>query len=470
MRPLLVLPAIALLAACAPGVPAPASPDAVEHGPAAAAPRAEALRPVEFLHDDVDGALRRARAEGKLVLVDAWAPWCHTCLSMKSYVLTDPSLGAFADRVVFVAIDTDRPDAAPFLERHAVTSWPTFFLLDPRGADASGDRLIGYWPGSASVQEMRAFLEEGLAAGEAPAGAKPGDPSRLLVDAHAAIARGDASQAAVLYERAAAGGAPRRSEALLGWIRALYATKDWPACVRAGRAHLAEVTGAAAPADYAYYVGACASELPPGAEREAARADVIERLRRLTASPPPGATADDRADAGATLADLLGDAGDRAGARRANEARLAIMEEAARAAPTPAIAATFDYGRAKAYVALGRGDEARRMLGEREARSPEAYEPPARLAEVLLELGELPDALAAIDRAIARAYGPRKLRYLKLRAEIQGKLGDRAGQLATLREELRGHEALARGQVNAERLADAKRRLEEAERTATGAK
>src|SRR5262249_11911746 len=100
------------------------------------APRA----PLHFIEDDLAGAAAKARAEGKALFVDAWAPWCHTCLSMKHFVLGDPSLGALADRVVFASIDTDRPEAAGFLEKHVVKAWPTFLVLDP-----STDKVVGYW-------------------------------------------------------------------------------------------------------------------------------------------------------------------------------------------------------------------------------------------------------------------------------------------------------------------------------------
>ena len=43
---------------------------------------------IRFLSDDFPGALARARASGKPLFVDAWAPWCHSCVSMKSYVIS----------------------------------------------------------------------------------------------------------------------------------------------------------------------------------------------------------------------------------------------------------------------------------------------------------------------------------------------------------------------------------------------
>ncbi len=101
---------------------------------------------IAFIEDDIDGAMTKAKAEGKALFVDVWAPWCHTCLSMKNYVLSDPSLRGLAERVVFASIDSDRESSARFLERHAVNVWPMFFLIDP-----AADRVVGAWPGSASL-------------------------------------------------------------------------------------------------------------------------------------------------------------------------------------------------------------------------------------------------------------------------------------------------------------------------------
>src|SRR5688572_25080794 len=101
------------LAACqrAPA-PAPAAPAA----PAAAAPASPAPA---FAHvEDFDAGIAKAKAEGKAVVVDAWAPWCHTCLSMQNYVLNDPSLAPLAERVVLVELDTDKPENAAFLEKY----------------------------------------------------------------------------------------------------------------------------------------------------------------------------------------------------------------------------------------------------------------------------------------------------------------------------------------------------------------
>ena len=50
---------------------------------------------------------------------------------------------------------------------------------------------------------------------------------------------------------------------------------------------------------------------------------------------------------------------------------------------------------------------------------------------MLLETAAL-EALAAADRALARAYGPRRLRVLDVKASILEARGDRAGAKAVL--------------------------------------
>jgi len=434
---------------------APAAP--AQHGDVGSAAGSD-LAPLVFIEDDIGAATARARAEGKALFVDAWAPWCHTCLSMQSYVLGDPSLRPLASRLVFASIDTDRPSSAKFLESHAVNVWPMFFVLDP----ADG-RVAGAWPGSASLAELRSFIADSLAALDASRAGTlaPGDPVRLIAEARAAQAGGEPGRAALLFESAAGKLGPehpRRSEVLAGWLLALYAAKDWKRCAGVGEEHLNEVRGAAIPADFSAFLLACAERLP-AAEQPPVRAAAVARLRAFTAAPPPEASADDRADAWNTLAEALAAAGDEDGARRAFEAKIAILVKAAEAAPTPQIAATFDYGRASTYVTLGRGGHAIALLEQRERQMPGSYEPPARLASVLVKLGRHAEAKLAIERAIAKAYGPRRLGYLKLRGDIEAKLGDRAAQLATLREEVRGHESLDKGQASPARLDDARKRL-----------
>jgi len=439
-----------------------------KHAPAAA-PAAKAAAPVTAAAtlsavESFDEGMAKAKAEGKAVLVDAWAPWCHTCLSMQHYVLNDPALAPLGKRVVLVELDTDKEENAGFLEKYTVNVWPTFFVIDP----ATG-KAAGLLPGSASVGEFREFVETGLADIELAhdTSADPRSPARLMLSANAAQGAGDYAHAAGDYEQAVAkadAAWPRRNEALSNWLFALQQSGDYAKCIAVGRAHLAEIRGASMPAEYAGTLLDCADNGGTGADAKAAHDEAIAKLDDFTAHPPADASADDRADVWNILSSVLADEGDAAGAKHAQEQRLAILEKAAAGIKDPLLAQTFDYARAQAYVALGRGDEAVSMLEAREKELPDSYEPPARLASALAKMDRLPQALIAEDRAIAKAYGPRKLLYVRQKADIQSRMGDRAGQVATLKQEVAGYEALPKGQARPDALADAKKRLAEAQK------
>jgi tetratricopeptide (TPR) repeat protein len=434
---------------------APASADA---GPSAA-PGAAASGSISFMKDDVDGALARARSEKKALFVDAWAEWCHTCLSMQHYVFVEPSLKPLEKRVVFLALDTEREENAKFLERYKVNVWPTLFVIEP----VSG-KVAGYWPGAASLGELRGFLDGSLEVIDAlgQSGLAPDSPLSLLVEAKAATAAGDPKKASALYERAierAPGDWPRRNEALYGLIQAYARAGNAEKCVGVGLRHSAEVTGAALPVDFVSTMFDCSQGIRIPAKQREVRQKALERLRELTTNPPADASVDDRADALDKLSSVLFALGDKRGAREAQERRLALMEAAARSATSPEAAATHDYGRANAYLSLGRPEEAIKMLEERERQLPESYDPPGRLARVLYRLKRWPQALDAVNRALKNAYGPRRLGYLELKADIQRGQRDRAGELKTLEQLVSEHEALSAGQANKSGLEAAKKRL-----------
>ena len=58
---------------------------------------------------------------------------------------------------------------------------------------------------------------------------------------------------------------------------------------------------------------------------------------------------------------------------------------------------------------------------------PTDYNPPARMGRAYLALGRPDDAIASVERALALAYGPRKLTLWSLEADAYLAKGDRAG-------------------------------------------
>src|ERR1043165_6912433 len=87
--------------------------------------------PMAWIADDLPSALQCAAKRKQAVVLDLWAPWCHTCLSMQTTVFTDASFEADASKFVFAALDTDRDANAAAVAKYPPSAWPTFYVIGP---------------------------------------------------------------------------------------------------------------------------------------------------------------------------------------------------------------------------------------------------------------------------------------------------------------------------------------------------
>ena len=111
-----------------------------------------------WLEQDLEGALARAKAEHKLVLVDIYAEWCAQCKELDEKTWPDAGVKQWiAQNALAIRIDTDakRKDLAPKLQ---IRSYPTVLVLDAEGKELR--RILGF----EKPEAMRAFLQ-GPAAG-----------------------------------------------------------------------------------------------------------------------------------------------------------------------------------------------------------------------------------------------------------------------------------------------------------------
>ena len=381
---------------------------------------------LNFIDDDYPKALATARAQHKPLFVDFWATWCHSCLSMQRYVLADPAMKPLADEVVWASIETETEKNKPVVEMYPLDGWPTFLLIDP-----DGEKVIGRFLGSGSVHDIRQFVQNGVRdyrgkTDPAAAAQREGDQARIA---------GDFRKSADAYGRAVAlskPGDPARPERLTLYATALRRLKTPEAartCVQLGLRE-ARNTGDSVPAsDFVTYADACADALPkddPDAAKMHALA--IERLREILAKKDAPLAADDRSDALANLSEMLDVAHRHPEAVKAMQERAQILEQAAAAAPDATTASTFDPHRTDTYLYLKEPQKAEKLLAAREKEMPSDYNPPARLARVYFEEKKLPEAEAAVDRALSMMpKSQRRIGILGLKAKIlkaQGKSTD----------------------------------------------
>ncbi|MCC6808087.1 MAG: thioredoxin family protein [Deltaproteobacteria bacterium] len=360
--------------------------------------------------DDFAAAQKRAQAEKKAIVVDLWAPWCHSCLSMKHYVFKDARVQALAKTAVFVAIDTEKDQNQALVARFKPSVWPTFLVLDSKG-----ERVLSRLAGSATAQEFAAFVSSAAAEKK----------SSTITKADAALTSGARPEAMKLYQ--AALGEKGLTPAQIGRAAVSLVLMYW----QDGRADQCALEGerfakGAAGTYFAPSLRATAAEC--AMEKEPADKKTLERLKAALIEDlkSPELNVDDKSDLFATLTSLHEALGDQEAAIATKQARLQLLEDAAKSAPDPETARTFDAHRTEAYLGLDRPDDAIKMLTASEQIAPQDYNPPARLAHAYLKKGDLENAKAAVARARAKVYGPRAAVVLMLEGEIQEKSGDKA--------------------------------------------
>jgi tetratricopeptide (TPR) repeat protein len=438
-------------------------------GPAAAksadcAPPAEKTGALAWYADDLAAAVKCATARKVPIVIDEWAPWCHTCISMQTVVFSDPALAPIADRFVFLSADTDKEVNADIVGTYPPAAWPTFFVISPHG------EIHGRFVGSASVTQFRDFLvesEKSFLAGEQQTGpmAEVVIADRLVVDANDFARgsepwRGNYAKAVEHYQKALATAPadwPRRPDVLVNIVDAMGKSGDPKACLDFALANLDATGNTSSAVDFLVQAEECAEgvKAQDPAAAVAFREKAIARIEKLIADPAAPLSADDRSDAMMNLRGMYDALGRSADAIAMAEKQRAFLDEAAAKAPDPFAAMTYNWPRSEVYAYLHKHDELVPALQKSAADLPREYDPPYRLAWLYKDAGKMDEALPWAKKAAELAYGPRKARALAMLADIQRAKNDTAGELESRRALVALLKGLPKGQARPDELAKA---------------
>jgi thiol-disulfide isomerase/thioredoxin len=416
--------------------------------------------------DDYAAAKACGAATNKPIIMDLWAPWCHTCLSMKTTVFTDPSMKAIAEQFVFVGIDTDRDQNAATVAKFPVTAWPTFYVIAPDQSVAG--RLVG----SATASQFVAFAQSSVLS------AGPDTHEALSRQGNQAVARGDLAAAEPMFAAAlqkAPADFARRPELVLALLQTKAKRHDVSGCVALALKESANLGKASAASDALAIGMGCGEELGKQnqAGKEAAEllnTTAIANWTALVNDPTAQLSVDDRSDAMANLREALDAANKHTEALAIAEKQRALLDDAAAKASTPVAASTYNWPRAEVYVYLNRALDIAPILVASAQALPTDYDPPYRAAWAFYKGQKFTDAALWANKSLARVYGPRKARVASLLVDITKAQGDHPGELAARRELVAAYQVLPASSANPEALAKAKADLAAAEATAAPVK
>ncbi len=374
---------------------------------------------------------------------------------MRAFVFTDKALARHAGQFVWLSIDTEKTGNASFLTKFPVEAWPSFYVVD-----STSERAALRWVGGATVGQLMKILDDGR---QAVRGREKG-VEEVLARADRSYGEGKNAEAVRDYREALSTAPkkwPRYGRAVESLLFALQRTHDEKGCAETAREAFPKLGQSSSAANVVASGLDCAVKLKP---EDPARAELVSALaadaREVISKRRPDIAADDISSVYEVLADEREAAKDEEGRKRMLSERAAFLEGEAARAKSPEARTVFDSHRVSTYLALGQPERAIPMLEASERDLPEDYNPPARLASAYKAMKRYDEALAASDRALARAYGPRKIGILQTRADIYAAKGDPGEARKTMEETLRYAEALPSGQRSDKTIAAIKKKIE----------
>ncbi|MEO6037436.1 MAG: thioredoxin family protein [Saprospiraceae bacterium] len=153
-------------------------------------PIAMSAQGIQFEHSSWEALLAKAKADQKLIFLDAYAAWCGPCKMMSNQTFTDKEVGKFYNAsFVNAKIDMEKGEGPQLASRYRVEAYPTLLFVDGEGNVVH--RALGY-------HDVAQFIALGTAAND------PATNQRSFDQRYAGGDREPAFMAAYLASKAAA--------------------------------------------------------------------------------------------------------------------------------------------------------------------------------------------------------------------------------------------------------------------------
>jgi len=360
-------------------------------------------KPISWIKDDWQEAKSRALTENKLIAVDVWATWCHTCLAMKNFVFTQPKLRQLQSQHVWLSLDYDQPRNVDFFRKYRINAFPTFMIIDP-----TKDNVIARWLGSGSADEMLQFFRH-----------VNRTPDGILSQAQIALASQKYKKAINLLESNLTKKKHKKNQTrLLSAYAEALRKIDLKTCAIKNEGFLDQVSNNAQGLDYVMLVSSCAESIPDSNVKIRILSKIKDRLVLALQSSDLDISADDHSSILATLSSIYKKLGNDLLAHRTKVQQMTLLERAAQKAPSPKSKATFDAHRLSCYLGLGELAKAEHMLKKTQKELPNDFNTLWRLAILYRHMDRYDEGISAVDEALRLGYGPRRIRLFSAKIDL----------------------------------------------------
>jgi thiol-disulfide isomerase/thioredoxin len=391
---------------------------AVAASPVKSAPKGGRRAPAGFIDNDPAAARRLARSRHQNLFIDFYGIWCPPCNQLEEESYPDPAFQAASSDVVKIGLDVDARTSFDWKARFKVGGYPTLIVADADLHELG--RVVGSRSGPALAKfldGLKAFRGEPVetAAALVAKGGAQASPERRLRVARWRADRGEFDRAEGLL--AGMSGPEARRELLLARRERARLADDAAAHLEATKRLIAEFPDDAAFADW---VSDLAAVDKPAAA--ALREAVGRSVARWSADPELGATdysAGDLLSEEASLADAVGSTEEARGLwSRAADLYGAEAAKSPLKAPRAA-----NFGRGEALMSAGRTAEAKALYESLVAAYPAEFTFNYDYASALRDAGDAAGAYPYALKAVDASYGDNWLRAVRLKGELELKLG-----------------------------------------------
>jgi thioredoxin-related protein len=119
---------------------------------------ASSLHSVEFIKNDFDLALTKAKIEEKPILVFFYTEWCGWCKSMDEIVFSDRKLSEYSSKeLVSVRVDAEKREGSSLIKKYRVRTYPTIVFLNHKGNEIH--RINGFLPPKSLLKMAETVVE-----------------------------------------------------------------------------------------------------------------------------------------------------------------------------------------------------------------------------------------------------------------------------------------------------------------------